>query len=54
MEKRKYNLEYYVFDFGWVFIKTSADICDLLRFCKYLKKLYPDTHYRVVKVIEIN
>lgn len=54
MKKVRYRLEYYVFDFGWSSLRKSNDICQLLSFSKYLKKLYPDTHFRVVKVIEIN
>lgn len=54
MNKTRYRLEYYVFDFGWCFLRKSNDICDLLCLCKYLKKLNPNTHFRVVKVIEIN
>lgn len=54
MKKIRYRLEYYVFDFGWISINRSDDICALLSLCKYLKKLNPKTHFRVIKVIEIN
>lgn len=54
MKKTKYRLEYYVYDFGWCHLKKSNDICELLCLSKYLKKLHPETIFRVVKVIEIN
>ena len=48
-----YKLEVFICNNFWYAMRNSNDLYLLLHHCRYLSKLHPEYHFRVIKLIEI-